>query len=600
MRIQQETGPGVALQDDLRTRPGSMPGHTAAFVLWLLLAFAAALALRGAFQPADPPAHAPVGITWHDEGVWAHNARNRVLFGAWRTDGWNPVFVSPVFTALEWTSFTMFGVGLSQARLPSILLSALSILALALGIRAVGTRLAAVVAAWLAASNYVYVMYGRVALLEATMISLMVMAWCCYALSRRHPALGLAAGGFAVVAFFTKASSAFFIVAIGLDCCWTIYREIVTKSGDRSGAADADDRRRAKAAVYTLVGMIAATLLALAVFVIPHWTDYVFYNIRLYGQRRTVTGLSVVIDRASWFPIIHDFFTRMLVLAWVTLAGVIAGLFDWKRREAGERLLWLWLVLGAVELIFHDTGNERRFVFLIPAMVGTAALVIGRDFRLLPESLRALSIKRAWWAMPFLAYAFYIGWGALARLPFLYQPRPGVRLAAALAIISVVAVTVGWKRGLARFVTRAWTPSAAVALVAIIVTGDLAQYVQWCTVRTYKNVEASRAVGRLLPWGTPVLGKLANGLALDNGIRPLYIGQGFGNYSDTALRATVPWVLTYTSPWLGYEGAAIREVLQESPGWLVVERFPVSETAGGHDMCALVLKPTRPAVPRKP
>ena len=52
-----------------------------------------------------------MGIVWHDEGPWVHNARNRVLWGTWRTDEWNPVFLTPVFTGLEYLSFQTFGVG---------------------------------------------------------------------------------------------------------------------------------------------------------------------------------------------------------------------------------------------------------------------------------------------------------------------------------------------------------------------------------------------------------------------------------------------------------------------------------------------------------
>ena len=33
------------------------------------------------------------------------------LFGAWRLDEWNPVYIAPVFTALEYLSFEALGVG---------------------------------------------------------------------------------------------------------------------------------------------------------------------------------------------------------------------------------------------------------------------------------------------------------------------------------------------------------------------------------------------------------------------------------------------------------------------------------------------------------
>ena len=61
---------------------------------------------------------------------------------------------------------------------------------------------------------------------------------------------------------------------------------------------------------------------------------------------------------------------------------------------------------------------------------------------------------------------------------------------------------------------------------------DLAEFAQWARDRTYKNYDASSTLGRVLPPGTLVQGKLANGLALENRIRPIFIGHGFGNYDD--------------------------------------------------------------------
>src|SRR5690606_9873255 len=121
-----------------------------------------ACGLRVVFPLADPPWLESIGITWHDEGVWAHNARNKALFGDWRTDEWNPMYVSPVFTAVEYASFATFGVGLWQARLVSMLAGVLSVIALALGLRAFASRRAAVAGAALLAVNYTWVMYNRV------------------------------------------------------------------------------------------------------------------------------------------------------------------------------------------------------------------------------------------------------------------------------------------------------------------------------------------------------------------------------------------------------------------------------------------------------
>ena len=105
---------------------------------WSLLAviLLAAAAVRALYPLADPPWRAAVGVVWHDEGAWTHNARNKALFGAWRQDEWNPVYIAPVFTALEYESFALLGVGLRQARLVSEAAGVVSVLLLALGLPA--------------------------------------------------------------------------------------------------------------------------------------------------------------------------------------------------------------------------------------------------------------------------------------------------------------------------------------------------------------------------------------------------------------------------------------------------------------------------------
>ena len=69
------------------------------FAVLLVSIFAAGIFMRVAWLRADPPTVDSVGIVWHDEGAWTHNARNRALWGMWRTDDWNPLFIAPVFTA---------------------------------------------------------------------------------------------------------------------------------------------------------------------------------------------------------------------------------------------------------------------------------------------------------------------------------------------------------------------------------------------------------------------------------------------------------------------------------------------------------------------
>ena len=122
---------------------------------------------------------------------------------------------------------------------------------------------------------------------------------------------------------------------------------------------------------------------------------------------------------------------------------------------------------------------------------------------------------------------------------------------------------------------------------------NVGQFAGWAAHRTYKNYDTSVELARILPPGTLVQGKLANGLDLENRIRPLFIGHGFGNFDDRKDRQDVRYILTYTDPEVGHEGDQIVDVLAAYPGWRIIMTFPVAETPSGHDTAALIDKRAR-------
>jgi predicted membrane-bound mannosyltransferase len=175
------------------------------FLAALLAILVCAGLLRTLFLAADPPWYATVGIVWHDEGAWTHNARNKALFGEWSLDAWNPMYIAPVFTGLEYTAFEVFGVGLRQARLVPAVLGLLSVALLSLGVRRIAGDQAGLAAGALLATNFVYVMWNRTAMMEGPMVAFIVMAWYCYVRAQAKRAWwGWLAGTCALLAFFTK------------------------------------------------------------------------------------------------------------------------------------------------------------------------------------------------------------------------------------------------------------------------------------------------------------------------------------------------------------------------------------------------------------
>jgi 4-amino-4-deoxy-L-arabinose transferase-like glycosyltransferase len=570
-----------------------------AFAAILTAILVIAALLRFVYPTADPPWRATVGIVWHDEGAWVHNARNKALFGAWRLDEWNPIFVAPVFTGLEYLSFAALGVGLWQARLVSQIAGLASVLVLGLAVRRAGGRPAGLFAAGLLATNFVYVMWNRAALLETTMVAFLVAGFYAYVRALTEPPWGIVAGMCAWLAFYSKAAAVFFLPALAVAAFWPVIWRVIHR--DRASAASPADVR---AGWYTLFGLALGGALGL-LLVAPHWQEYWFYNWQTSVTRKPSYTFESVMDRTTWFPILHDSFTRMWFILIVSIGAMLAALARWRplvlRAQpsstplpGADRLLLAWVAVGVLELLLHDVGNERRLLFLVPAMCGLAAIALGRDGRLFPSTLADIPRTRALLAAPFALYAAYVALGPLGRLPFLYEVRPAVRLSAAAAVGTVVLIYAAWPAA-ARFAARGTIGRfGAGSLVALVMAGDVAQFVQWARERTYRNYMAMKVVAERIPAETLVHGKLANGLSLESRIRPVFVGREFGNYTDRLHRGDIKYVLTYISPRVGYEGPVIRDVLNAYPDNRVLWTVPVAESTCGCDAAALVAKHATP------
>jgi len=281
------------------------------------------------------------------------------------------------------------------------------------------------------------------------------------------------------------------------------------------------------------------------------------------------------------------------------VGSALGLIFRWRRVAPAERVLLWWGMLGIAELLVHDVGNERRFVFLIPALAGLAALLLARDRQLLDGRAGRVGLARAAAAAPVVIGCCYLVAGPLVRVPFLEQLHANVfhaavRWSAAAAVVLAFAIYVSWPRVPGWLAAARFTAPVGVAIVLAVMSMDLLQYVQWAARRTAKNYEAMLAIGRDLPPGTVVHGKLANGMDLENRIVPLFVGRGFGNYEDRATRTDARYLLTYSQPSFGYESQARNpvtlEVLAACPGWKVIREYAVAETPGGHDRAVLIDK----------
>jgi hypothetical protein len=325
-----------------------------------------------------------------------------------------------------------------------------------------------------------------------------------------------------------------------------------------------------------------------ALFVLPHWTDYQFYNWQTSVLRKPSYDLASIAQRVIWFPVLHDTFSRSWPQLGFTVLGAWMLVGRWRTASDGERLLLLWVVVGALEMLIHDVSNERRFVFLLPAMAAFTALALDPVELTRPAAgmVRLVTV-------PLVFYSWYVVSAPVVRVLFLDEVRAHVlhstvRLSAAAGLLGGALTLFAFRRvgTISLFERR----RGVVVVVVILLAWDGWQFATWAHGRTYKNYQAMIALGRAVPPETLIQGKLANGLDLENRIRPIFIGHEFGNYADRLSRDDVRYILTYTVPKIGYEGSQIDDVLAASPGWRPIMTFDVAESPGGHDQAALIDK----------
>ncbi|MCC6990139.1 MAG: glycosyltransferase family 39 protein [Acidobacteria bacterium] len=487
-----------------------------------------------------------------------------------------------MFTALEYVAFATAGVGTWQARLVPAFSGLAAVAFIMAGLTSIVSRRTALLAGALLAANYGFVMWNRAALMESTMTTWIVGAWAAYALGARRPAWGLAAGAAACAAWFTKASAAFFVAALALDALI-----LLAPGGKRSISGVRPGERRLGAMV--LLGLALSFAAALVLFVVPHWHEYRFYNWQMSVTRKPDYSAGAFIDRATWLPVVQSLFSRMWIELVAAALALLAIATRWRTSSAGERLLVLWILVGLAELVVHDSGNERRYVMFIPAVVALAAIFVDRALARPEHPVVPLAPPQASATVlvPLVLLTSYLAAGSAARVVLLEQVEAGslsaaVRIAAGCAVLLAAAAAVWRVRLLAWLAAPRMPAGLIVSLAALAMAGQLFQLGLWSRRRATFNHDASVAIGRLLPPGTLVQGKLANGLSLENRIRPIFVGNGFGNYDDRLRRDDVRYILTYDLPRVGFESSdgsgLIPGILAHYPGRRTVETFVVDET----------------------
>jgi 4-amino-4-deoxy-L-arabinose transferase-like glycosyltransferase len=493
----------------------------------LVLILIVAAVLRSQHIKADPPTILPqvsgsAGI-YFDEGIYCHNARNKILFGHWITDEWNPMVYNAPLTLIYYLGFRLFGISIVTVKAVNILFGLLGIIFFYAGLRRYlesGPTLALTV---LFAFDFYWLMYNRIGLLENFSTLCFLLGFYLFVRSeeRRWPAFFL--GVTAAVAALSKYLFVYFLISTLLAVAYRSWR-----------------RSDARYFLSFLAGGLTAGLPWFFGIYLPFRSTF-----SKIGSGWGMLSLPRSIGQA-YSNLLHNPLPRYLQL--MPLAGFLLVLFGaWALLKIGRSrttgrpsgsgyaadidiFVFFWIAGAILSMGLLNYRPLRYYLPLLPALYLAVSLLIrDRDW--------IRSEKRLFWPLAILpAGLFFPFFQFLAAGPSGFLVFPLIlRLFVFLSLAGIIMF----------FATAntAWKTTFAVTVFAVSLGCSLfLYYSQFYRKPTYRLEVASRFI-ETLPAGSIIMGQEAPRLTLGTSFKAILSYENWFNDRDPFTRYAPNYIL---------------------------------------------------------
>ena len=360
------------------------------FILIICL-FLLFLGLKLGHLRADPP----VKLSWSggffgDEGAHAHNARNKIIFGKWITDDWNPMFYNPFLTLSEYIFFLICGVGLLQMRLVIVGITFLGLVFLYLTLKK-ENFLVALGATLLLGINYIYLMYTRLGLTDSFLSAAFLFSFFFWQRGIERKKILFLAGFICFLTYVSKGTAVYFIAVTIISLIFSLLQK---REGKLVEAL-------APSLSYFFSGFMLAIILWLVLFYMPNHSYF-----SAYGDtwlRKAVPGnLTRVWQNLGQLKIFYLSKTPLVLLTPLFyLPFFLRSLYkNWKKIYPTEFFACLWWAGGMAFFSVLNYCPLRYFISVIPAFCLVSSFSLVRIFRG-EVSLKGKPGVLFWFFLPF-------------------------------------------------------------------------------------------------------------------------------------------------------------------------------------------------------
>lgn len=526
---------------------------SSSIILIIILGLAAGLRLQ--HIKADPP---PLFVhltqsagVYFDEGMYCHNARNKILFDTWVMDDWNPVLYNAILTGIYYAGFKVFGITIVTVKVTNILFGLLGITFLYLAMRRYLSESFSLGIAFLFAIDYYWTMHNRIGLLENFSALFFILSYYFLVRSKEKPGNMVLVGIFVSLTVLSKYLFFYFFLAASFAVIYHALQE-----------------RKRHLILKFYIGCFSVLAL---------W----FFSIYLSFSRAFQKIGSGWAD-LSWpenvgkvfFNIYRNYLPRYMSL--IPLIFIVGLLFSamvlvrlWKknpRPDILELFLLLWIAGTFFEMAILNYQPLRYYLPIVPGLFLALSLVIKNQGWLQEHK------KEILWIFFLLAAFFYRFWIGLVKWPsaFLAFNYPVVRIIFYPALILFFLI---WLKKSSRLeaVGRLYI------LGALALSSLLVYYAQFYRYPEYK-LESIAGRLRSLPPGSVLMGNEAPRLALETKFKFFVAFEGWFN-DDDPFRIHRPTHLLVLDRFWGGELVWIQKRFPEIAANLTLyRRFPIWDT----------------------
>ncbi len=437
-------------------------------------------------------ADAPTALSWGrgpftDEGFYAHNARNKVLFDNWSMDDYNYYFVSPVMGALNFIAFKTLGVKYSSMRFCAIFISGLTLLLVFSLVRRKYDIHTAILSGFFMGFAYFNIMYNRLFISEIPMLFFLLLSL--FFLNQGEKKDYFLAGICFLLALLAKSLALHFVAVI----VWMLWQQRRNRVWQKAG--------------WFLAGSAAVVAIWLIFLVRPD-PDKFFNFYRIFVSRISPKHLNQVYKVFN-----AEYFAYVPVLTALALVAVR----EYRSFGELEKQAGVWLAAGIVFLmLFSYTTTAYYLILFIPSVL----LASGFVYKLWHQALSPG--RKAYWFNGIWFFSAYF----ISRYIMLFYFRDiffqSLMAKLALEVMTIMVVTGLWK--INRKIAHYQPTTVMIAMILLFLAIDFVPYLKWVTSPRYITQEIMRDLQLKVQQGT-IAGPWAPALCLETNLREFPFGE---------------------------------------------------------------------------